>query len=80
MSILHNYSKSEVIDNPELLASVIRETLSDSSPAIEESIALEIRRKFNLPYKETQTMAEAIASAKSQIIGVYVSPVSFKSL
>lgn len=79
MSILHNYSRSEVIENPEILASVIRETLSDSSQAVEESIANEIRQKFGLPYKETPSMVEAITEAKSQIIGMYASPVSIKT-
>ncbi len=79
MSILHNYSRNEVIDNPELLVNVIRETLSDSSGAVEESITREIRLKFNLPYKEPQTMVDVIMSAKSQLIGIYASPVSARS-
>lgn len=72
MSILHNYSRNEISDNPEILISVIRETLSDSSPAVEESIAREIRAKFNLPYEESLTMGDAIASAKRLIIDVYL--------
>jgi len=79
MSILHNYSRDEVIDNPEILASVIRETLCDSSPEVEESISREIRSKFNLPYSEQMTMVETIIEAKSQIIGVYVSAISVTS-
>ena len=46
MCILHNYSRVEVLDNPELLVNVIRETLGDSSAAVEESVANEITRKF----------------------------------
>ena len=76
MSIVHNYSRNEVIENPELLASVIRETLSDSSPAVEESIAREIRQKFDLSIKESQNMVEAVVNAKSMIIGVYTSTVT----
>jgi hypothetical protein len=71
MSILHNYSRNEVSENPEILTSVIRETLSDSSSAVEDSIAEEIRKKFSLPEEESRTMAGAIKSAKRQIIGVY---------
>ncbi len=71
MSILHNYSRGEVIDNPELLASVIRETLGDSSPAVEESITNEIVRKFDLTPKEKVSMAQAISAAKRQLVGVY---------
>jgi hypothetical protein len=72
MSILHNYSKTEVIDNPEILVSVIRETLSDSSAAVEESIAREIREKFEIPYEESPTVKDAIIRAKSRLIGLYV--------
>ena len=72
MSILHNYSRNEISDNPEILISVIRETLNDSSPAVEDSIAREIRTKFSLAYKESLTMSDAIACAKRQIIDVYV--------
>jgi hypothetical protein len=71
MSILHNYSRSEISDNPEILLSVIRETLSDSSPAVEDSIAQEIRSKFNLQLRESPTMADAIACARRQIISIY---------
>lgn len=71
MSILHNYSRNEVSENPGLLTSVIKETLNDSSAAVEDSIAAEIRKKFNLPYKEAQNMGDAIKLAKRQIIGVY---------
>jgi hypothetical protein len=74
MSILHNYSRNEVIDNPEILSNVIRETLRDSSPAVEESIANEIRRKFNLSEKESRTMLDAVTNAKSQIIGLFTPP------
>jgi hypothetical protein len=76
MSIVHNYSRNEVIENPELLASVIRETLSDSSPAVEESITTEIRRTFDLSNKESQNMVDAIVNAKSMIIGIYSSTVT----
>jgi hypothetical protein len=79
MSILHNYSRSEVIDNPDLFVSVIRETLSDSSPAVEESIVTEIRNKFDLPMKEPLTMADAIRDAKRQLIGVYATAVTVSS-
>jgi hypothetical protein len=79
MSILHNYSREEVIDNPELLASVIRETLGDSSSAVEESISAEIARKFDLNYKDQLTMVDAIANAKSQLIGVYTSTVAVRT-
>jgi hypothetical protein len=72
MSILHNYSRNEISENPGILMSVIRETLSDSSLAVEDSIAKEIRTKFNLPYEESQNMMDAIKCAKRQIIGVYV--------
>jgi hypothetical protein len=79
MSILHNYSRTELVENPEILASVIRETLSDSSAAVEESITREIRMKFNLPYDEAQTMEDAISRAKSMIIRIYASPLSARS-
>jgi len=46
--------------------------LNDSSPAVEDSIAREIRTKFSLAYKESLTMSDAIACAKRQIIDVYV--------
>jgi len=76
MSIVHNYARNEVIENPELLASVIRETLSDSSPAVEQSIASEIRRKFDLPTEESRTMVDAIVNAKSMVIDVFTSTVT----
>jgi hypothetical protein len=78
MSILHNYSRTEVIDNPDLLTSVIRETLSDSSPAVEESIAAEVREKFNLSIRDSKTMSDAIVAAKRQIIGLYVPAISIR--
>ena len=71
MSILHNYSRDEISDNPEILLNVIRETLSDSSPAVEDSITMEIRRKFSLRVEESRSMTDAISNAKSQIIGIY---------
>jgi len=79
MSILHNYSRTEVIENPELLANVIRETLNDSSEAVEESIAREIRQKFSIPYEESQSMVDAIGNAKRQIISIYSTAVSVSS-
>jgi len=66
MSILHNYSRTEVIENPELLTDVIRETLSDSSIAVEESITNEIRQKFTIPYKESESLVDVIRSARDR--------------
>jgi len=79
MSILHNYSRNEVIENPELFTSVIRETLSDSSVAVEESIVREIRGKFNIPYKESMSVVDAIMNAKRQIISIYPHSVTISS-
>jgi len=80
MSILHNYSRQEVIDNPELLVSVIRETLGDSSSAVEESVVNEITRKFDLSRREQLTMIEAISEAKRQLVGIYPSTVSVRTV
>ena len=79
MSILHNYSRNEVIDNPNLLASVIRDTLGDSSPAVEESIANEITRKFDISSKTQLSMSEAISEAKRQLVGVYPTTVAVRT-
>jgi len=79
MSILHNYSRTEVIENPELFANVIRDTLSDSSVAVEESITREIRQKFGIPYEESQSIVDAIGNAKRQIISIYTNTVSVSS-
>jgi hypothetical protein len=79
MSILHNYSRSEVIENPELLTNVIRETLSDSSIAVEESITNEIRQKFTIPYKESESLVDVIRSAKRQVIDIYSNTVTVSS-
>ena len=70
MSILHNYSRNEVIENPDLLLSVIRETLSDSAISVEESITRQIRIAFDLPEENAHNLKEAIINAKSQIIRV----------
>jgi hypothetical protein len=79
MSILHNYSRNEVIDNPNLLASVIRETLGDSFLAVEESIANEIARKFDLAAKTQLSMSEAISEAKRQLVRVYPTTVAVQT-
>jgi hypothetical protein len=79
MSILHNYSRTEVIENPELFTNVMRETLSDSSPAVEESIAREIRIKFNISYEDSQSIVDAIGNAKRQIINIYTTTVTVSS-
>ena len=71
MSILHNYSKSEIVENPQLLLNVIKDTLSDTSLVIEKSIAEEIRKVFNLSEEESSTLTDAIENAKKQIINVY---------
>ena len=70
MSILHNYSRNEIIENPELLQSVIRETLNDSAVSVEESITRQIRLKFDLPTENARNLSEAIENAKRQIINV----------
>jgi hypothetical protein len=70
MSILHNYSKQEVIQNPTILISVIRETLGDSSAAVEKSIVREIRNTFNLEREDSRDLAGAIEGAKRQIITI----------
>ena len=79
MSILHNYSRNEVIENPERLSNVIRETLGDSSGAVEESIMKEIREKFSIPDEESQSIVDAIGSAKRQIINIYATTVTVSS-
>jgi gamma-glutamylcysteine synthetase len=76
MSILHNYSRNEIIENPELLQNVIRETLSDSAISVEESITRQIRLKFDLSAENAQNLKEAINNAKSQIINVITTTVS----
>jgi len=70
MSILHNYSKEEVIENPILLVNVIRETLGDSSIALEKSIVKEIRLSFDLTRDDSKDLVETIENAKRQIITV----------
>ena len=79
MSILHNFSRNEVIENPEFLSNVIRETLGDSSEAVEESIIMEIREKFSIPEEESQSVVDAIGSAKKQIISIYTTTVTVSS-
>jgi hypothetical protein len=74
MSILHNYTRNEIIENPDLFLKVIRETLSDSAISVEESIARQIRMKFDLPNENAQNLKEAIVSAKRQIINVVAAP------
>jgi hypothetical protein len=74
MSILHNYSRNEIIENPDLFLKVIRETLSDSAISVEESIARQIRLKFDLPIENAQDMKRAIVSAKRQLINVAATP------
>ena len=74
MSILHNYSRNEIIENPDLFLKVIRETLSDSAISVEESIARQIRLKFDLPIENAQDMKGAIVSAKRQLINVASTP------
>ncbi len=79
MCILHNYSRVEVLDNPELLVNVIRETLGDSSAAVEESVANEITRKFDLSLKDQVTMVQAISEAKRQLVGIFPPTVSVRT-
>lgn len=70
MSILHNYSRNGVIEKPDLLLSVIRETLSDSAISVEESITRQIRITFDLPADSARNLKEAITNARRQIITV----------
>jgi hypothetical protein len=79
MSILHNYSRNEIIESPELLSNVIKETLGDSSEAVEESIIVEIREKFSLPEEESQSVVDAIGNAKKQIISIYTTTITVSS-
>ena len=79
MSILHNFSRNEIIENPELLSNVIRETLGDSSEAVEESIIVEIREKFGVPEEESQSVVDAIENAKKQIISIYTNTITVSS-
>ncbi|MDA4112327.1 MAG: hypothetical protein OK439_07280 [Thaumarchaeota archaeon] len=75
MSILHNYSRNEIIENPQLLQSVIRETLSDSAISVEESITRQIRLKFDLSTESASDLSEAISNAKKRIINVMTTTV-----
>ncbi|MDA4129407.1 MAG: hypothetical protein OK457_01430 [Thaumarchaeota archaeon] len=70
MSILHNYSRNEIVENPDLLLSVMRETLSDSAISVEESITRQIRLKFDLTAEKARNLKDAIINARSQIINV----------
>ncbi len=70
MSILHNYPRNEVIENPDLFLAVIRETLSDSAISVEESITRQVRIAFDLPAENARTLKEAITNARRQIISV----------
>ena len=79
MSILHNFSRNEIIENPELLSGVIKETLGDSSEAVEESIIVEIREKFGIPEEESQSVVDAIRNAKEQIISISTTTIAVSS-
>ena len=74
MSILHNYSRNEIIENPDLLQQVIRETLNDSAISVEESITRQIRLKFGLTEESATNLKEAITTAKRQIINIVEAP------
>ena len=74
MSILHNYSRNEIIENPDLLQKVIRETLNDSAISVEESITRQIRLKFGLAEESARNLQEAITTAKRQIINIVAAP------
>ena len=76
MSILHNYSRNEIIENPDLLQKVIRETLNDNAISVEESITRQIRIEFGLAEESARNLKDAITNAKRQII-IVRQPASF---
>jgi hypothetical protein len=76
MSILHNFSREEMIENPQLLVDIIKETLGDSAVEVEKSIIREIRTSFGISPEESESLIGAVGGAKKQIIGVYQNPVA----
>ena len=70
MMILHGSQHDGVIANPSVLANVIKEIMGESSFGIEKSIIREIRKVFDLPVRNTDTLTNAINAAKEMIVPV----------
>jgi hypothetical protein len=70
LSVLHNFSREDVTENPEHLVEIIRETLGDSAVEVEKSIIHEIRTCFEIVSEDSTGLTEAIRAAKRQIIDV----------
>ena len=68
MTILHNSSRSEVISDPRILASVIEESFGSSATGIGMAIISEIGKRFSISSKGTRSLVDAITDAKRQII------------
>jgi len=68
MTILYGSQREAVITNPEIFAKTIEEISDGSSVKIERSIIREIRKVFDLPVQDSETLCGAIAAARKQVV------------
>ena len=70
MMILHGSQRDGVITNPSVFAKVLGEIFGASAIGIERSIIGEIRKVFDLPVEDRETLTGTIVAARERIIPV----------